>query len=283
MALKEKDAKEDNGLADFLDDTTIMEDDFDDNEDDQEDSISDEVDDLDDEDDDTTDNADDDISDGGTLDESQSDDDETEGETEEDQTQSGQGAQEQIRILTELVSKLTQQQLKDTPTEKKVEKADPFKSESFKNLQTILDLDDTEMAVMAGFLQEMNESTQTTAVERALQLTPDVVTKHMDTKTIITTAKEKFYAANPKLQPVQEYVRITANAIAQRNPNYSIKQVLDEAAETTYKTLNIDKTPSNDAAKPGKRKPAFAKGTTGSRKKVEKKRSKADDVEDLFN
>ncbi len=269
-----------NEFVDFSDDS---EDDYDEGLDNElQDEKSTEEDDSDDESDneDDSDLSSDDEAGDDSDDASDSDDDAgSGGEEGSDSDKSQNGLQEQNALLMEMLAKM-QKELE--PEVEKEERTDPFKSESFDAFKKVLDLDDNEAIVVAEFLKEMSADTTTTAVKNAMKLTPSVVQESVDQQKVISNAKKTFFKKNPKLVPIAGYVKTVANELAASNPTFSIKQILDKAAETTYNTFNIDPEVAKKE-EPGKRKkPAFA-NTTGSRKQTKNKKSNSDIIEDLFD
>jgi len=168
---------------------------------------------------------------------------------------------------------------------KKVDESRPdiYASDAFKNVLNVLDMDEDEGKVFVAFMQQLQNDTQQKAVQQAMIDTPEVVNKYVNRNAVLTNMRKKFYEDNPQLEAVSSYVSAIANDISAKDAGMAMEDVLKEAATKAYKALNIKKEIVKDMKKSGGRKPAFAKGTKGSRKKTPKKNKLQSDINDLLN
>lgn len=166
--------------------------------------------------------------------------------------------------------------MQNVTSPKKEEKApepepDIFESEVFGKLAEALELDDGEADLLASFMKKFGSHVAKTAVNDAMEQTPQVVTRHVNEANNARDMKKNFYKSHPALEAVQGYVAQIANSVAVENPTFTVDQVLEESANRSYTSLGIDKEAIAKKEKPGKgKKPAFAK-TPKARKPAPKK------------
>ncbi len=233
-----------------------------------------------DQDDATEDQEDEEDEDPGEADPDEEEDTEEEDSPEEADTDGTSESQDEryLKIIESLAKK--------KQTEKPATPAAPdiYESDEFKGLIEVLDLDKNEAKVMMAFMKRMQSDTQQRSVEQAMKDTPEVVGKYVNRQSVMTRMKEKFYKDNPQLEAVKSYVAQVANTVSANNADWTMEQVLTEAAEVTYTALGIKKELAKKTDKPGKRKkPAFAKGTKGSRKKTPKVPKLQNDIQKMLN
>lgn len=157
------------------------------------------------------------------------------------------------------------------PAEKEPEpKASLYEGESFKALVEVLELDEKEAKVLSLFMDEFKGATQQGAVEQALRSTPEIVGKFVKRDTVMTEVKKDFYNNHPQLVKSTKYVKGRADTIAAENPDWLVKDILEEAAKQTYDALGIQKTLVKKGEKKEKKKPAFSKSGGSSRKQQPK-------------
>lgn len=160
---------------------------------------------------------------------------------------------------------------------------DIYESEAYKAMLQVLDIDEDEGKIFMSFMQELQNDTQQKAVTQSLMDTPEVVAKYVNRNAVLSKLKTDFYNENPQLEEVSSYVAAIANEISAKDAGMAMDKVLDLAAKKTYKALGIKKEIVKSSKKSGGRKPAFAKGTKGSRKKTPKKDKLQQDIQDLMD
>ncbi len=171
---------------------------------------------------------------------------------------------------------------------------DIFEDESFNQMAEMLDLDDNGKKIFQAFMSKFADQTQKKSVNQMLETAPDMVGKVMDSKTQIETVKNKFYSDNAELSAVKPFVSQLARTVAEENPTFDTVKVLEETAKRAYEVLGITKKdkPNADPAKGGdpsnaggdkKKKPAFAKNTSSTRKTPGKKTKLDGDLDAMLN
>ena len=134
-----------------------------------------------------------------------------------------------------------------------------------------------------AFLAKFATAIRETSVEQALRATPSVMGSYLTRREAITKLKDDFYADNVKLIPVKNYVAGVANDVSAEHPDWTVKNVLDEAAKRTYTALGIVKEVKQNAEKSGRQRPAFAKQGGGSRNKSPELTGVQKQINDLIN
>lgn len=280
---EEKKAQEEmNSLLDVSPDTVAGEDGNEDEETTEEDTFEDEesTDSDDSEDAETEDDDEEDAEGEEDSDSDSSKEDSEEQESEDKEDTAGEVLKSQNERLLSLIETMAGEK-KATP---KKEAVDLYETPQFKALAEVLELDENEAKVLKAFMQTMQTDTQQRSVEQALKDTPQVVGQYVNRKQTLDKLKEDFWVANPQLKAVGKYVGQIANSISAKNPDASMGDVLDKAAEVTYKALGIKKELAKKKEKPGKRKkPAFAKGSKGGRKKPLKKSKLESDMQAMID
>lgn len=137
-----------------------------------------------------------------------------------------------------------------------------------------------------GFMQQIVDGAVGAAVQNTMEQfndqAPKIVNETVNNHTQMQQVREEFFNDNPALLPVSKYVANVANGISEKNPDWTIRQVLDQAAIDTKVQLNIQemvKKPSES----GRSKPALPGAGGGPRTKPRPSNSLADEIEDLFS
>jgi len=88
------------------------------------------------------------------------------------------------------------------------------------------------------------------AMERSLLAVPQVVVSQIQRSNVMKGLVDDFYKANEDLKSVQRTVGMVANEIYSEHPDWTVKQVFDEAAPRTRKVLGISGKPVAAPAAP---------------------------------
>lgn len=171
--------------------------------------------------------------------------------------------EEQNKKLEEQNKKLMAMMQNVTAPKAEPKKAEPdpdiFEGEVFTKLSEVLELDAGGAEILASFMKKFGSSVAKTAVNDAMEQTPQIVTRHVSEANNARDTKKNFYNSHPALEAVQGYVAQIANSVAAENPTFTVDQVLEESANRSYTALNIDKDAIAKKDKPGKgKRPAFA-------------------------
>ena len=131
------------------------------------------------------------------------------------------------------------------------------------------------------FLTKFATSVQQQAITGVLQSIPEIMTTHMTRQQALGKIRDDFYAKNKELAPVKQFVAHATTQVASEHPDWTITQVLDEAAKRAYKTLGIKKTVVEKTSK--KKTPAFVSSPTSVRKPAPKVSPLQKELDDLFD
>jgi len=171
----------------------------------------------------------------------------------------------QVETLQGLVNELA------TPKQPTVEGMPKVEGETPPTVQAMLesiDFDDVmkDKESFVKFFLEAANVIKAEAVQQTLIGMPEVVGSVVQRQTSLRDVAREFYKTYPELKPVKQYVGRVANEISAENPDLTIQQVLDKAAEKVRQTLNVEAlikaSEKRDAGKP-----ALGGGTGGAKSK----------------
>ena len=152
-------------------------------------------------------------------------------------------------------------------------------SELFKD-DDITELFDTKEGFL-GFMQKVANHVRETTLNQFNQLAPNLVSNTIQSQNSLKEVRDAFYADNSDLVPVGKYVSKVASGISEANPDWTVDQVLKQAALDTRAALNI-KVPVKEVGKVS-RKPALPGATSKGKGKPAPTNSLTDEMEDLFS
>jgi hypothetical protein len=157
-----------------------------------------------------------------------------------------------------------------------VKTEEPVPDTTLEDIFKDLDVDDVTDSTESfiTFLTSFAEVISKKAVAQALKQVPEVATKADDQKKSFAEVRDKFYTDHAELAEVKNYVAQVAGTVASEHSDWTVSQVLEEAAIRSKKALNITevkKPIKSDEKKEEKEKkkknPAFAK-PQGNRRNV---------------
>ena len=189
----------------------------------------------------------------------------------------------EIEVLREQVDKLTRviSELSTGPKAvalpAKVEEA---KAKTVKELVDSIDFDKVvdNKENFTAFLLEFAQTVKSESAQTTLQAIPNVVGSVVRRQATLNDIAKEFYKVHPELLPVKPYVGRIANEISAANPELSISQVLEKAAEEAKKTLGLMK-----AAQTAEKKVAALPGAGGVRSASSKPVGLQKEIEDFLN
>ena len=230
--------------------------------------------------------------------ENSDDDEEEEGEDDEEEDEEGSELskivneqKEQIAELLTVVNKLLSKEGKEDTKDKKEEKIDFFKTPEFDSFITELEYNNDEAEAFKSLLTSYGKQIHNETVNKIMEVTPDLISKNMKTRSSSDKLKTDFYTAHPALSHVKKYVATTAKELAEKaGPGFNMQKILDKAATVVYKELGIKKTKgktNKNSSETGKvkKKPAFVKpkgARKGSKKKATGMQSEIDDMNEVL-
>lgn len=229
-------------------------------------------------------------------DDTDTDEDEDENEYDEDDKDSNEDVEDDSIEALKAQNKQLMGMLQKFITNKDASDKDLNKEEikalheeaEYKDVIKLFDFDESESRIFSKFINTVIARTEKATINKVMQTTPEVVANVMDNKTRMETLRNEFYAANPALNEVREYVMTIASSVAKENPELDIKKVLTKTAKRAYKALGIKPPSKNSSSKEAssetgkkKKKPAFAKAG-GSRKQPKKKSKFETDIEAML-
>ena len=153
--------------------------------------------------------------------------------------------QEQLRQAQEQNAKLMQMlQGKQEEDGEEETLSNPFETESFDNLAETMDWDDSERKAMKAFMQSALDYQSQATLSTAKESINDIVNSSMSQVEKEKAVRKQFFAENPKLEPVKDYVSTVASGVLKEyqalGKSLDPAQILKEAASRAYKTLGID-------------------------------------------
>jgi hypothetical protein len=194
------------------------------------------------------------------------------------------GLEAQIAKLTTLVESVVK------PSEPEPVKPEPPKVEDLEKLFEGLDFDNV-VDTREGFVEFMRnafQALQTGIVSQVNTQIPDVVGSVVTQQTSLKEMVAEFYESNPELASVKAYVGKIADEISAKDPNLSIKEVLDKAAIQAKEGLGIKDavekkvaTPDPKPAKPSK--PALPGNKSGARKTSAQPSKLQSEIDEILN
>lgn len=128
-----------------------------------------------------------------------------------------------------------------------------------------------------AFLLDFATTLKSEAAQTTLQAMPRVVGSVVQRQTTLNDIAREFYGKNKDLLPVKAYVGRVANEISAANPDFSINQVLEEAAKQARTTLGLIQ-----AAQKTEKKAAALPGATGVRSQSVKPIGLQKEIEDFI-
>ena len=167
-----------------------------------------------------------------------------------------------------------------TKPEPEPEPPDIFDTDTYKSLTDTLQWSDQEAnafkALMQLFAQQQSDKTSKSVLSQLPEYINPVVAKQNQ----LAEIRSSFYGKHPALSSIRGYVHEVANQLAQTNPNAPLEQILEDAAQMTYKNLGI--TPRKDSGSGSVRqRPAFPQAS-GVRKKAPVKSSLQKEIDDML-
>jgi len=157
----------------------------------------------------------------------------------------------QIEALTQLVNTLSAPKSVEAPIVPNV------------NLKDLVDNTDFDeiMESKEKFMEFISKallSASTATVNHIQGVVPSILNQQQS----MAEVRKQFYDSYPELLPVSKFVGNVANDIAEKNPDWSVAQVLQESAKVSKKALNIP-----DSIKPTgeKARPTLPGGSNASR------------------
>lgn len=192
--------------------------------------------------------------------------------------------QEQLKLVQDQNARLMQLlEGKNKETEKEPEQLkSPFETEMFDNLAETMDWDDSERKAMKAFMQTVLDYQSQTTLTTATEKISDIVNSSMTQAEKKKAVRKQFFAENPKLEPVKDYVSTVAAGVLEEykalGKPLDPAEILKVAASRAYKVLGIDPKAkgNNDSKSERDSNPAFPslKGSSQKRnQKVEKTRN----------
>lgn len=184
----------------------------------------------------------------------------------------------QIGALTALVEKLSggdkKVEIPPIPTIGKLE--DFFKDLDF---DSAMESKENFIKFMASFAETIQNSTKQDVLTAVPNYMGEYVTKQASLKDI----REKFDSDHPNLTPVKRYVGSVAESISTEHPDWTVGQVLDEAAKKSYETLGISQTKVETPSLKTVKKPSLPGGTGGIKVKAPVSGGLMDEINELIS
>jgi len=152
-------------------------------------------------------------------------------------------------------------------------------AEVFKDTD-VSDLFETKEGFL-GFMQQVADHVQARTLEQFQQVAPQLVSQSVQVQNSMAEIRDAFYSDNSDLKPVAQYVSRVATSVSEKNPTWTVDQVLTQAAVDTRAALNI-KVVNKDVKKEVV-KPALPGALSRGKGKPAPTNSLADEMEDLFS
>ncbi len=188
-----------------------------------------------------------------------------EAETEEEkETSDGKTEVETDDRYAQLLSQINDLQGQLKTSEKPPEET----SENLVDYMKDISMDDLDIETLNNLLNRVAQSAQKNAQENYSKQLPGIINGQIDNKLSSQEIVNQFYSANKDLKNVRNVVKACAAQISQEHEDWSIDQVLKDAALKTRESLGMPEYKEEDL--PSSNKAAFAKGSSGVRTKTEK-------------
>lgn len=188
----------------------------------------------------------------------------------------------QIETLTSMITQQQIQPQQQAPAEPQGP-TDPFESEAFTNLSTVMDWNETEQSAMKTFLRQVSDFNNQAAVSEAQKSIPEIVNSSLSMQEKQKAIKKQFFSEHPQLDQFKPLVSEVARNIVQEYKRMgrqaAPQMVLEEAAKRSYGILGIQQSkpsgndnPNNPGAQQNLgsgsgQSPAFAAGNGGGSRK----------------
>lgn len=109
------------------------------------------------------------------------------------------------------------------------------------------------------------------ATQQALAATPSIIRKQEDERNELIEATQSFYEKNKDLVKYHRNVSLTAQQVKSLNPNFTVRQVLDESEKLVRERLRLTKTAETIEGKRKAQKGAGLKGGSQKASNIPKK------------
>ena len=169
--------------------------------------------------------------------------------------------------IDDLLARKVEEEAK--PSEVKMEPIDVSRDEDFIGdvpLDELLESKDKLNALMNKVYKSGRDHGARISKEEILKSIPDVVRNNVIVMSNIRSMADKFYQANPDLEPYKQSVASISMTLSAKNPDWEVDKLLTEVAGETRKRLGM--TVVAKASVTPSPKPKFAKApATGAAKK----------------
>ena len=167
-----------------------------------------------------------------------------------------------------------QGQLKDKPPEDKKEVVDEL-IDYMKDTS----LDDLDVNILNKIFNQISKNAQEQLQATYAKQIPGIVGSQIDNKLSSQDIVNQFYSANKDLKNVRNVVKACASQISQEHKDWTIDQILKDAALKTRESLGMPEYKEEEL--PSSNKAAFAKGSSGKRTKTEKISALQQEIDEL--
>jgi len=134
-------------------------------------------------------------------------------------------------------------------------------------------------AINKALLDVYNKAAKV-ATESALRSVPQIVSRSVETASVIQKAADDFYRDNEDLRPFKKFVAFVTTDIVSKNPDKDLVELLPEIASTTREKLNLKKIAEKKEEEGND--PAFVKKKTTRRKPAEKPTGLQAEIDELL-
>jgi hypothetical protein len=190
----------------------------------------------------------------------------------------------QIANLTGLVERLSAGAIQpQVPVAPKQPDAAPD-GPTLETLFTEVDLDEVleNKENFVKFFTSAMEIVKRQTRQETLAAVPGMVQPVMQQQRTIHDTVNQFYADNPELQTVKQYVSFVAKEVAAEHPDYDIKQVLDEAAVRVKKNILIPQSPTAPSTPGPKQRPHLPGGSKSVKAPAKTTSSLVDEINEII-
>jgi hypothetical protein len=133
------------------------------------------------------------------------------------------------------------------------------------------------------FIQGVLQAQQVDTTQQVLLSIPGVVGTFVQRQTAFRDVAKEFFTAHPELKRVKRYVANVANEVAANDPNLSVAEVLEKAAELSRETLKISKEVQKNAKKKASTPAGLPGGTnSGGRTPAKPSSGLQSEIDDLL-
>lgn len=181
---------------------------------------------------------------------------------------------ERLRAEVERLAAQVKQEPEGSPSKEEADSQKEFDPLGEHDFDTILESKEAFAKWASDFYQKARQQ----ARDDILNELPQTVSSQVEQQVMIREQVRDFYAENPDLENVKNYVVHAANQVASENPEMTFDKILNEAAKRTRETLGI-KGQTQDQPKEKPAKSEFAKtskGGTHRGKKAEPQRTETE-------